>query len=292
MVPSRLRAVLLAAVLVPFLIAITLIAAAPAAQGQTRAECEREYRPQIGQQGKDVIWLPTNDALVDRMLTLARTTGSDRLYDLGAGDGKIPIAAAKKYGTTGVGVEYNPELAKFAQCLVKAEGVAGKVSIIQGDVFETDFSDATVVTLYLLPELNVKLRPTILKMKPGTRVVSHSFLMGEWEPDDRTLTDEGAAYLWVVPANLAGTWRFVAAQGTDQFVAQLNQTFQVVTGTLGTGADAKNVTRGRVLGEQLHLIFEGDAGSTELNGRFVANRLDATVSRGDKTKVQYVGTRL
>jgi predicted O-methyltransferase YrrM len=125
---------------------------------RSRADCERVYKPATGQAGKDVIWVPTNDALVERMLRMAKTTASDLVYDLGAGDGKIAIAAAKKFGATSVGVEYNADMATFAQCLVKAEGVSDKARVIQGDIFETDFTAATVVTLYLLPELNLKLR--------------------------------------------------------------------------------------------------------------------------------------
>src|SRR5688500_1721551 len=150
-----------------------LIFCALAAQGQSRREeCERDFKPSTGQPGKDVVWVPTNDGLVTKMLEMAEVKSSDLVYDLGAGDGKIAIAAAKQFGAKAVGVEYDPDMAKLAQCFVRAEGVTEKVKILQGDIFETDFSSATVVTLYLLPELNLKLRPTILKMKPGTRVVS------------------------------------------------------------------------------------------------------------------------
>ncbi len=147
------------------------------ADGKTREDCEREYTPQRGQAGKDVIWVPTGDEVVARMLELAKVTSADKVYDLGAGDGKIPIAAGKQFGATAVGVEYDADLVKHAQCLVEAEGVQDRVTVVQGDIFETDFSDATVVTLYLLPELNLRLRPTLLDMKPGTRVVSYSFTM-------------------------------------------------------------------------------------------------------------------
>ena len=149
---------------------------------------------------------------------MAQVTKADLVYDLGAGDGKIAIAAAKEFGATAVGVEYDPDMAKLAQCFVQAEGLGEKrASIVQGDIFETDFSSATVVTLYLLPELNLRLRPTILKMKPGTRVVSHSFLMDDWEPDERSVTEDGAAYLWIVPAKVAGTWDFKQQGGKGAF---------------------------------------------------------------------------
>ena len=135
--------------------------------GKTREDCEREYTPQRGQAGKDVIWVPTGDEVVTRMLELAKVTSTDHVYDLGAGDGKIPIAATKQFGATAVGVEYDADLVKYAQCVVEAEGVQGRVTVVQGDIFETDFSDATVVTLYLLPELNLRLRPDAARHATG-----------------------------------------------------------------------------------------------------------------------------
>ena len=140
-----------------------------------------------------------------RMLEMANVTPADKLYDLGSGDGKIPIAAAKHFGATAVGIEYDADLVKHARCLAAADGVQARVTFVQGDIFETDFSDATVVTLYLLPELNLRLRPTLLDMKPGTRVVSYSFTMGDWEPDDHIDSfGDGSAYFWIVPADVDG----------------------------------------------------------------------------------------
>jgi hypothetical protein len=262
------------------------------ANGQSRAQCERTYKPETGQAGKDVIWVPTNDALVDRMLTMAKTTSSDLVYDLGAGDGKIAIAAAKKFGARSVGVEYNPDMAKFAQCLVGVEGVGDKTRVIQGDIFQTDFTAATVVTLYLLPELNLKLRPTLLKMKPGTRVVSHSFLMDDWEPDERSTTDDGYAYLWIVPAEVDGTWTF-SPQGGDgaKLVVQLDQTFQHVKGTVGGGASAKPLTSAKLNGAQLEMSFIGDRGTSQLKGVVNGARIEATVTDSSNKQTRYVGTR-
>ncbi len=141
------------------------------------------YEPQVGQAGKDVIWVPTPDEVVDRMLRMAQVGPNDLVYDLGAGDGKIAIAAAKKFGARSVGIEYEPEMAKHAQGNVEKAGVAARARVVRGDIFVTDFSQATVVTMYLLPALNLKLRPTILSMRPVTRVVSHSFTMEDWEAD-------------------------------------------------------------------------------------------------------------
>ena len=176
------------------------------ADGKTRADCEKEYTPQRAQEGKDVIWAPTPDAVVLRMLEMAKVTPADKVYDLGAGDGKIAIAAGKHFGATAVGVEYDADLVKHAQCLAEAEGVQARVTFVQGDIFEADFSDATVVALYLTTTVNLRLRPTLLDMKPGTRVVTYSFTMGDWRWDHHIDTDEGSAYLWIVPANAAGAW--------------------------------------------------------------------------------------
>jgi precorrin-6B methylase 2 len=180
------------------LLAATLFIALPAAAQQQA----RPYEPQVGQGGKDVIWVPTPDEVVDRMLRMAQTGPNDLVYDLGAGDGKIAIAAAKKFGARAVGIEYNPDMAKHAQGNVEKAGVAEQARIQQGDIFATDFSQATVVTMYLLPGLNMKLRPTILAMRPGTRVVSHSFTMEDWEADEISSMDGRRAYFWVVPANV------------------------------------------------------------------------------------------
>jgi SAM-dependent methyltransferase len=253
----------------------------------TRADCEKEYKPQSGQPGKDVIWVPTNDALVERMLRMAKTTSKDIVYDLGAGDGKIAIAAAKNFGARSVGVEYNPDMAKYAQCLVNAEGVAGRAKVIQGDIFETDFSEATVVTLYLLPELNLRLRPTLLKMKPGTRVVSHSFLMDDWEPDERSTTDDGYAYMWIVPAQAEGTWTFTSQDGGARFVAQLAQTFQFLSGTVG----GKDISDGRLNGAEIEFSFLGERGTSKLKGVVNGPRIEATVTDSNNKQTRYVGTR-
>jgi SAM-dependent methyltransferase len=221
------------------------------------------------------------------MLKMANVTSADRVYDLGAGDGKIAIAAARDFGAQAVGVEYNPQLAKLAQCYVQAEKLAERVNIVQGDIFKTDFSSATVVTLYLLPELNLRLRPTILAMKPGTRVVSHSFLMDDWEPDERSMTEDGSAYLWIVPAPVAGTWEFREADGKGRFTAKLDQKFQELSGRVG---EEPLLANARVLGQEIHLRFVENGAPTKVAARVQGDRMEAEVTRGDKT-TRYVGTR-
>jgi precorrin-6B methylase 2 len=176
---------------------------------EDRATCDRAYKPQVGQEGKDVVWVPTPDEVVQRMLQVAKVTPKDIVYDLGAGDGKIAIAAGK-LGARSVGIEYNPDMAKLAQCYVQAEKLTDKTRIVQGDVFESDFRDATVVTMYLLPELNVRLLPKLLKdLKPGTRIVSHAFRMGTWEPQQTLDVGGRAVYFWTIPA--PGTPAYAAA---------------------------------------------------------------------------------
>ncbi|HEY8508149.1 MAG TPA: class I SAM-dependent methyltransferase [Steroidobacteraceae bacterium] len=267
---------------------VLLLSVALQAQGKTREDCEKIYSPQIGQDGKDVIWVPTDDALVERMLEMAKVTKDDLVYDLGAGDGKIAIAAAKKFGARAVGVEYNPDMVKLAQCMAEVEGVADRAKIIQGDIFETDFSDATVVTLYLLPSLNLRLRPTLLDMKPGTRVVSHSFTMDDWTPDQESEMEGGNAYLWIVPAKVAGTWTFREQDGNGQFVAKLDQTFQELKVT--AGERGRKLTEGRLNGSDIEFIVDDGRERAEVKGRVNGDRIEAKVTRNGKT-TNYIGRR-
>jgi SAM-dependent methyltransferase len=267
--------------------ALTLLLISAAASGASREECERQFKPHSGQPGKDVVWVPTNDGLVARMLRMAQVTEKDKVYDLGAGDGKIAIAAARDYDAQAVGVEYDPQMAKLAQCYVEAEQLGKLVRIVQGDIFETDFSSATVVTLYLLPELNLRLRPTILAMKPGTRVVSHSFLMDDWEPDERSMTEDGSAYLWIVPAKVDGSWSFSEADGKGRFAVELKQKFQQLEGRAGR---QPLLSDARLRGSQIDLAFVENGAQTKVAGRVEGNRIDAQVTRGGKTS-RYLGTR-
>jgi SAM-dependent methyltransferase len=284
MIMSRRHPPLLASLCVSAL----LLACVIPASGASREECERHFKPEIGQPGKDVMWVPTSDALVARMLKMAQVTSTDYVYDLGAGDGKIAIAAARDFGAQAVGVEYEPRLAQLARCYVQAEGLGERVHVIQGDVFKTDFSKATVVTLYLLPELNLRLRPTLLSMKPGTRVVSHSFLMDDWEPDERSMTEDGSAYLWIVPAKVAGTWEFRESDGGQgRFTVTLEQHFQQLSGSAG---NEPLVANARIRGSQVSLMFFENAAPTKVEGSVEGNRIDAQVTRGDKVS-RYIGTR-
>ena len=213
------------------------------------------YVPQRGQMGKDVMWLPTSDDLVLKMLDAAQVGTQDELVDLGAGDGKIPIAAARHFGARAWGIEYNKDLAALAQRNAQRAGVAERVRIVHGDIFKEDFSKATVVTMYLLEELNAQLRPTILAMKPGTRVLSNTFSMGDWEPDQVIRVSNGTGYFWTVPANVAGLWTLSGLDENGKATLKLDQTFQRIGGTLTLQGKTQNLLSARMEGSALHFSF-------------------------------------
>jgi len=219
-----------------------------------------DFTPKVGQPGKDVIWVPTPDALVERMLDMAKATPQDFLVDLGSGDGRTVIAAAKR-GIKAMGIEYNPDMVALSIRNAQKMGMSERVKFIQGDVFATDFSQATVVTMYLLSSLNLKLRPTLLDMKPGTRVVSHAFTMGDWSPDETATVDGYNAYLWIVPAKVQGRWQVTG--GTGNFDLTLDQTFQKITGKVAGSGMALNVNDPYLSGTAIAFTL------VDAKGRFV-----------------------
>ena len=216
------------------------------------------YAPRRGQSGKDVVWIATQDALVVKMLSAAKVTHQDLVYDLGAGDGIIPITAAKQFGARAIGIEYNEKLANLAQANALRSGVGDRAKIIQGDIFIEDFSKATVVTLYLLEELNAKLRPQILKMQPGTRVVSNTFSMGDWEPDEVIDSNGQTAYLWTVPAQVGGDW-IVSGLNSDwksnTSHIHFDQRHQRLSGKMAVDGKDKVLFGARIEGSVLHFSF-------------------------------------
>jgi precorrin-6B methylase 2 len=230
------------------------------------AQATQTYEPSVGQEGKDVVWVPTPQALVDKMLDMAKVTAKDHVIDLGSGDGRTVITAAKR-GATAVGIEYNPDMVELSKRNAEKEGVTARASFMKADLFESDFSKATVITMFLLPEINLKLRPKILELKPGTRVVSNSFTMGDWKADE-TQEAKGCnnswctALLWIVPAKVGGKHK--VAQGE----LELKQQYQMLTGTLK--ADGKAVpVKGKVRGEEVTL----SAGSKQYRGKFDGGKL-------------------
>lgn len=236
------------------------------------------YQPSRGQNGKDVMWIATPPALVDKMLTMAQVTPQDRVFDLGAGDGVIAIAAAQQFKAHAVGIEFNPKMAEFARRKVAEAGVQDKVRIVTGDIFKEDFSSASVLTLYLLPELNLQLRPTILRMKPGTRVVAHSFDMGEWQADQTASAAGASAFMWIVPAPVQGSWR-VRLEGGQTGQLDLVQTFQNAGGSLTLGGRTVPLLGARLRGEDFSFQFRGeDQSVSSFSGKVIGNRLSGTLS--------------
>jgi hypothetical protein len=240
----------------------------------------KDYTPSVGQEGKDVIWVPTPQALVEKMLDMAKLTAKDIHFDLGSGDGRTVITAAKR-GAQAVGVEYNPDMVALSERAAVKEGVAGKAKFVQGDIFQTDFSHATVITLYLLPSLNVKLRPTILKMKPGTRVVSHAFNMDDWQPDQTENVEGRTAYLWIVPAPVEGTWRWNGSgNGPKEYEVALRQQFQKVDGSARLDGRPGQLRDVKLGGDQISFtMLDADGARRDFAGRVSGNTMQGVVKQ-------------
>lgn len=239
---------------------------------------DKDYTPTVGQEGKDVIWVPTPQALVEKMLDMAKVTSTDTVYDLGSGDGRTVIAAAKR-GAQAIGVEYNPDMVALSERAAAKEGVAGKARFIHGDIFETDFSQATVVTLYLLPSLNLKLRPTLLKMKPGTRVASHAFNMDDWQPDQTENVEGRTAYFWVVPARVEGTWRWNGSgSGPKEYQLKLRQQFQKVEGEIELDGRRGQLRDASLRGDQLSFtVLDASGNRRDFSGRVAGSSIQGVM---------------
>lgn len=228
----------------------------------------QEYQPSVGQEGKDVIWVPTPDSLIEAMLNAAKVTSNDYVVDLGSGDGRIVIAAAKR-GAKATGYEYNPDMVELSRRNAEKAGVSDRATFVQADIFEIDFSQATVVTMYLLPHLNLKLRPTILNLKPGTRVVSHAFTMGEWNADETLEQECRTAYLWIVPAKVEGTWAWKTNSGVARLA--ITQEFQNIKGTLKLNGAEMPIQDGKVQGDNISFkagekVYSGRIGDKTIEG--------------------------
>jgi hypothetical protein len=255
---------------------VSCVSAAVAMNVALAQPAQKPFEPTVGQDGKDVIWVPTPQALVDKMLDMAKVTAADKVVDLGSGDGRTVITAAKR-GATAHGIEYNPKMVELSKFNAEKEGVAGKATFENADIFKTDFSKADVVTMFLLTSLNAKLRPTILDMKPGTRVVSNTFDMGDWKADEEAVVTEGCtsyckAYFWIVPAKVDGAWM------TGRGELTLKQTYQTFTGTLKNGNVITPVTDGKLRGDEITFT----AGGTEYSGKVNGSTIEGTTKSGDK----------
>jgi SAM-dependent methyltransferase len=274
-------------------LAVSLAGASAYAQ-QAPAE-PKEYVPQVGQSGKDVVWVPTPEALVERMLKMAGVGPKDYVIDLGSGDGRTVIAAAQKFGARAMGIEYNPDMVALSAKNAEKAGLGDKVKFIKADIFETDFSQATVITMYLLPALNLKLRPKILDLRPGTRVVSHAFNMEDWQPD-QTVTVEGRdAYLWIVPAKVEGAWKLSvpAGSGEESWNVRLGQQFQVLSGRAQNGDKSFNLADGRLRGANIRFGFvDGNGVKREFSGQVRGDRMEGTTQTQGGTPVKWSATRV
>jgi hypothetical protein len=256
---------------------LALFAAAGFAQDKPAAQ---EFQPEVGQAGKDVVWVPTSQALVNRMLELGKLTAKDYHIDLGSGDGRTVITAAKR-GAISLGIEYNPDMVTLSQRAAAKEGVTARATFRKADLFETDLSQATLITLFLLPDINLRLRPKILDLKPGTRIVSNSFTMGEWQHDRSVEASEKegcqsycTAYLWIVPAKVEGTWRLPQGELT------LKQTFQTLTGTLNTGGGSARISNAKMNGDRI--VFT--VGGAQYTGQVKGTTIEGTVKSSDGTR--------
>jgi precorrin-6B methylase 2 len=229
------------------------------AQEKPQEKPAGQFEPRVGQPGKDVVWVPTPQALVDKMLDMAKVTPNDFVMDLGSGDGRTVITAAKR-GATAMGIEYNPDMVELSKRNAQKEGVSAKATFVQADLFKTDLSKATVITMFLLPSINMQLRPSILNLKPGTRIVANTFTMEDWDADETQSVTENCsswctALLWIVPAKVQGTWK------TPQGNLTLTQTFQNVTGNL----NGTPITAGKLNGDQISLTVGGTTYTGRVN---------------------------
>ncbi len=241
---------------------------------------QQEYEPQVGQEGKDVIWVPTPQALVDKMLDIAKVTPKDYVIDLGSGDGRTVITAAKR-GSRALGIEYNPDMVELSKRNAAKAGVSDKANFVKADLFETDFSEAQVITMFLLPDINLKLRPKILEQKPGTRIVSNSFTMGDWNADESATVKDGCAsyctaHLWIVPAKVDGRWKLSQGELT------LKQTYQTFSGSMRSNGTTTPVSDAKLNGEQISFT----AGGVRFSGVVKGNSME-----GESTKGKWTATR-
>jgi precorrin-6B methylase 2 len=266
-------------------LALCLSAYALVGGAQDKPAASTEYQPEVGQAGKDVVWVPTPQALVDKMLEMGKVTPKDFLMDLGSGDGRTVITAAKR-GTHALGIEYNPDMVALSERAAAKEGVSERAKFRKADLFATDFSKATVITMFLLPDINLKLRPKILDLKPGTRIVSNSFTMGEWQHDRSVQANEKegcssycTAYLWIVPAKVDGAWKM----GDGEVV--FKQTFQMITGTL-KAKGVETALKGRLNGDQI--TFK--AGDASYTGRVNGDAIKGSV-KGASGASEWTATR-
>jgi hypothetical protein len=256
------------------LVLCLLLAAAPAFAQAAQSQKPQPFEPQVGQGGKDVVWVPTPQTLVNKMLDLAGVTPQDFVMDLGSGDGRTVITAAKR-GARAMGIEYNPNMVELSKQNAEKEGVSARAEFVKADLFETDLSKATVITMFLLPDINLRLRPKILELKPGTRVVSNTFTMEDWDADEIATVGEDCtswctALFWIVPAKAGGVWTLAGGE------LELTQRFQMVSGTLRLKGANTPITDGRLRGDQITFT----AGDTKYTGKVNGTSMEGMATNG------------
>ena len=266
------------------LVSVLSAGTAFAQQTQTQTPTQTPFEPQVGQAGKDVVWVPTDEKLVEKMLDIAKITAQDFVMDLGSGDGRNIIGAAKR-GARAVGVEYNPQMVELSRANAKKAGVADRATFIEGDMYEADVSKATALVLFLLPVNLEKLTPKFLDLKPGTRIVDNTFAIPGWEPDytEKLETDCQtwcSALLWIVPAKVHGSWRLPDGEIT------FDQKFQMLTGSVKTASGAVQIESGRLRGEEITFA----AGGNQYTGKVTGDRIEGTVRTGSNMR-QFTATR-
>jgi len=255
--------------------------------------------PRVGQPGKNVIWVPTSEQAVTRMLTMARVGPSDFLIDLGSGDGRIVIMAAQRFGARGIGVDLNPDLVRLSEHRAHRAGVADRAKFYVRDIFKTELKQATVVTMYLLTELNLRLRPSLLKLAPGTRIVTNAFDMGEWVADEFDTTSGSSLRLWIVPAPVSGfwTWSLVANRVSQQFELEMNQQFQRLSGVVKMGQQRLRLRDTKLRGPQLSFVLLDQSRADRsvryaYAGRVKDDRIEGeVVVSDDQRRLRWVATR-
>jgi len=231
------------------------------------AQESKTYEPQVGQAGKDVVWVPTPQALVEKMLDMAKVGKDDLVMDLGSGDGRNIISAAKR-GAKAIGVEYNPDMVALSNRTAAGEGVADKATFIEGDMYEADISKATIMALFLLTDNMEQLLPKFLALKPGSRIVANTFGFRSWEPDETQTVEEDCtswckALLWIVPAKVEGNWRLPDGE------LVLEQKYQVLSGTLTIDGRPTPIANGRVRGEEITFAI----GDRQYSGRLAGEKI-------------------
>ncbi len=267
-------------------LALSLVAVGVFTQIQIQTQTQQTttpFEPKVGQAGKDVVWVPTPQALVDKMLDMAKVTAQDYVIDLGSGDGRTVITAAKR-GARAHGIEYNPDMVALSQQNAAKEGLSARATFVKADIFQSDFSQATVITMFLLSSINMQLRPTLLELKPGTRIASNTFTMQDWQADETFTIADGCqnwctALLWIVPAKAGGTWRLPQGELT------LTQTFQMLSGTLTAGGSSTTISDAKLRGDQITF----SVGGVQYTGRVNGNTMEGTTSGGAAWRAMRAG---